>query len=252
MQEDIGNYSSEDLAETESIDLYRNLIENSSDAISVHRGGRFHYVNTAGAKLFSTSNPEEMVGKLLTDFAHPDYRRAMEELLNEVEEGEKKDHQLEAKFLRPDGGVIDAEVSFSPLALRDGPAVHVVIRNIGEQKRAAEIIRASEEYYRDLVEHSRDLMCTHDLQGRLLSVNEAAVKISGYEAGFFLNKNIREFLAPEFQSQFDDYLLRVQSDGYAEGLMQVQTRTGERRIWQYYNTLRSDGVSPLVVRGMAR
>ena len=251
MQEDLGNYSSEDLAEAESIELYRYLIENSSDAISVHRGGRFHYINTAGAKLFSASNPEEMVGKLITDFAHPDYRRAIEELLNEVEEGDKKDHQLEAKFLRPDGGVIDAEVSFSQLALRDGPAVHVVIRNIGEQKRAAEIIRASEDYYRDLVEHSRDLMCTHDLQGRLLSVNEAAVRISGYEAGFFLNKNIREFLAPEFQSQFDDYLLRMKSDGYAEGLMHVQTRTGERRIWQYYNTLRSDGVSPPVVRGMA-
>jgi len=43
------------------------------------------------------------------------------------------------------------------------------------------IIDGQEGYYRDLVEHSRDLICTHDLEGRILFVNSAAVKISGYD-----------------------------------------------------------------------
>ena len=51
--------------------------------------------------------------------------------------------------------------------------------------------------YRDLIEHSRDLICTHDLEGRILFVNSAAVKISGYDLNSFLKKNIRDFLAPE-------------------------------------------------------
>ena len=33
--------------------------------------------------------------------------------------------------------------------------------------------------------------------------------------------------------------------------MAVITRTGERRIWEYNNTLRTDGVPSPIVRGMA-
>src|SRR5207245_9592874 len=52
--------------------------------------------------------------------------------------------------------------------------------------------------------------------------------------------------------QFDDYLARIRKDGFASGLMLVQTRTGERRFWEYDNTLRTEGVATPVVRGMAR
>ena len=113
------------------------------------------------------------------------------------------------------------------------------------------IIDGQESYYRDLVEHSRDLICTHDLEGRILFVNSAAVKISGYDLDFFLKKNIRDFLAPEFKHEFDDYLARIKNDGFAEGFMLVQTRTGERRIWEYHNSLRTEGVRTPIVRGMA-
>ncbi|HWP45264.1 MAG TPA: ATP-binding protein, partial [Blastocatellia bacterium] len=40
-------------------------------------------------------------------------------------------------------------------------------------------------------------------------------------------------------------------EGVAKGLMQVQTRSGERRIWEYYNTLRTEGLSTPIVRGIA-
>lgn len=33
--------------------------------------------------------------------------------------------------------------------------------------------------------------------------------------------------------------------------MAVMTRTGERRIWEYHNTLRTEGVASPIVRGMA-
>jgi len=37
----------------------------------------------------------------------------------------------------------------------------------------------------------------------------------------------------------------------ADGLMAVMTRTGQRRIWEYHNTLRTEGVPFPIVRGMA-
>jgi len=124
-------------------------------------------------------------------------------------------------------------------------------QEITARKEMEVVLRESEDRYRDLVEHSTDLICTHDLQGRLLSVNELPAKLLGYSREDVLNKPMRDFLLPEARAQFDQSLLDIQRDGFVKGLMVVLTKTGERRIWEYHNTLRTDGVSAPVVRGIA-
>jgi PAS domain S-box-containing protein len=121
-----------------------------------------------------------------------------------------------------------------------------------ERKWAEEELRESEDRYRDLVEHSHDLLCTHDLEGKLLSVNPAALRISGYSKDELLGINFRDFLAPEVRGQFGNYLTEIQAKGAASGVMLVQTKGGEKRLWEYHNTLRTEGVAAPIVRGMAR
>jgi diguanylate cyclase (GGDEF)-like protein/PAS domain S-box-containing protein len=117
--------------------------------------------------------------------------------------------------------------------------------------QAEATLREVEDLYRDLVEHSRDLLCTHDLAGRLLSINPLPARLLGYEVEELLQIPMRKFLAPEYRDQFDEYLARIQGEGFAEGLMVLMTRSGERRVWEYHNTLRTDGLPALIVRGMA-
>ena len=112
-------------------------------------------------------------------------------------------------------------------------------------------LQENEDWHRDLVEHSRDLLCIHDLQGRLLSVNPAPARVLGYSVEELLKIPMRQFIPPEFHSEFDNYLTRIARTGEAEGLMVVVTRTGERRIWEFRNTLRTEGVASPIVRGMA-
>ena len=109
----------------------------------------------------------------------------------------------------------------------------------GKQAEAA--LREREDLYRDLVEHSQDLLCTHDLAGRLLSINPLPARLLGYEVEALLQMPMRELLAPEYRDQFEEYLDRIQRDGFAEGSMVLMARSGEQRIWEYYNTLRTDG-----------
>ena len=126
-----------------------------------------------------------------------------------------------------------------------------LLSEIQDRQRAEGALRDSEDRYRDLVEHSQDLLCIHDLQGKLLSVNPAPARILGYEVPELLGIPMRDIIAPEFREQFDEYLARVQRNGTDAGLMAVVTRTGERRIWEYHNTLRTEGVLSPIIRGMA-
>ena len=130
--------------------------------------------------------------------------------------------------------------------------VVVVFDVITERKRAEAALRESEDRYRDLVEHSEDLVCTHDLDGKLISVNPAPARCLGYSVEEMLRIPMQELVAPEFRAQFDDYLKRIQSNGVDKGMLCVMTRSGERRIWEYSNSLRTEGVARPIVRGLAR
>jgi PAS domain S-box-containing protein len=62
---------------------------------------------------------------------------------------------------------------------------------------------------------------------------------------------MRDLIVPEYREMFDRYLARIKVTGADKGLMMVLPRTGEPRIWEYSNTLRTEGVSRPIVRGMA-
>jgi PAS domain S-box-containing protein len=131
-----------------------------------------------------------------------------------------------------------------------------------EKRRVAETLPAksdslrralqeNEDWYQDLVEHSRDLLCIHDLEGRLLSVNPAPARVLGYSVEELLRVPMRELLTPEYRPHFDAYLREIERDGESQGVMAVLTRSGEHRIWEYHNTLRTEGVELPIVLGIA-
>jgi PAS domain S-box-containing protein len=129
-------------------------------------------------------------------------------------------------------------------------------RQVSEKRRAESgpirrALQENEDWYHDLVEHSQNLLCIHDLKGRLLSVNPEPARTLGYSVEELLQIPMREIVAPDFRAEFDAYLSEIARVGEARGLMAVMTRTGERRIWQYFNTLRTEGVASPIVRGIA-
>ena len=124
--------------------------------------------------------------------------------------------------------------------------------DITDRKQSEDMLRESEDRYRDLVEHSQELICTHDLEGRLLSVNPWAARVLGFSQDELLLMNMRELIVPDVRNEFDGYLEKIRKHGVAQGMLLVRTRNGERRIWEYKNTLRTEGVTEPVVRGMAQ
>jgi len=107
------------------------------------------------------------------------------------------------------------------------------------------------DWYREVVEHSHDLLCVHNLDGRLLAVNSIPARLLGYSVEELLRIPMREIIDPAFRERFDLYLQEIERNGEFQGLLAVMTRSGQRRLWEYHNTLRRSTKGAPVVWGIA-
>lgn len=126
------------------------------------------------------------------------------------------------------------------------------LRALGRDPESAAPAPAVEEddarRYRDLVENSLGLICTHAPDGRILSVNPAGAELFGYEVWELVGRNLRDLLVPAVRPMFDDYLSRLLTRRSDSGFMRVLTSRGQERILYYRNRLfHRPGWSPYVL-----
>src|SRR5262249_2415890 len=100
-------------------------------------------------------------------------------------------------------------------------------------------------------ENSLGLMCIHDLDGMLLTINAAAAQSLGYRVEDGPGRNIREFLSPPVQHFFEDYLQRIRTNPVDTGIMRLQAKDGTERLWIYRNVRYEEPGSPVRVLGHA-
>ena len=234
---------------------YRQIFENAGEGIFQSTPeGRYLKANPALARMHGFDSPAELI-RSRNDisrqiYVQPTQRDEFKRLLAEHGSVRGFEHEI----LRKDGDRI--WVSVNAHAVRDGAGNIVyyegTAQDITERKRAEQALRDSEERYRDLVENSRELICTHDLDGQILSVNRAAAELWGYDRQDFIKKNIRDILAPSVRDQFSRYMERILTEGATSGPMLIETSSGEHRLLEYYNSLRTEGVAEPIVRGIAR
>jgi len=93
-----------------------------------------------------------------------------------------------------------------------------------------------------------DLVCTHDLEGRILSINPAACDALGLPATSIRGMTIPELLPPDSVFGVMAYLKRLRSDGFAVGMMRIAGRGGSGRVWECRGSVGVDGI----VRGVGR
>jgi PAS domain S-box-containing protein len=110
----------------------------------------------------------------------------------------------------------------------------------------------SERRYRELVDSSLGLICTHDFDGILLSINPAAARLLGYTGAELVGKSLRQVLAPAVRDLLPQYLERIRQGAIDEGVMRVVTRTGEERLWAYCNVRYEEPGRPPYVLGHAQ
>lgn len=103
--------------------------------------------------------------------------------------------------------------------------------------------------YRDLFNYSQALICTHDMEGRLLAVNPAICKVLQYEEEDLIGRYIYDFIPANRKQDFlEIYLPTITKEKNLEGLFNVIDKSGKEHYLLFHNyCVEDEGAAPYVV-----
>ena len=133
------------------------------------------------------------------------------------------------------------QISWSATALVDsqGQVAFVIATGIDVtvQRVAETAIRESEARYRQIVEGSLGMVCTHAMDGTILSINEHGAQGIGHSIQEVVGHSLAEFLSAGQPTDFDTYFETLLETGEVQGLFHLQHSNGDERVVAYRNRL---------------
>jgi PAS domain S-box-containing protein len=145
----------------------------------------------------------------------------------------------ENQWLNRDGSI--RRIAWSATALTDtqGQVAFIIATGIDvtTQRAAEATLRESEARYRQLVEGSLGMVCTHDLRGTLLSINTHGAETLGRTVEEMTGHNLEEFIVPDKKAAMPAYLKKIGETGEAQGLLHLSHSDGDMRVVAYRNKL---------------
>ena len=174
----------------EKLQLFRNLLDQSNDAIFVNdpETGRILDANDRACVNLGYKR-EEILNMRVLDFEVrlPDQFSWKEH----VKEVQNKGYLfLEGRHRRKNGITFPVEVNVSFIVLGKISYMVAVVRDITERKQADEALRESEEKYRVLMNDARDAIILADMEGKIVEANKKAEELTGYTKNELLNMDI--------------------------------------------------------------
>jgi|WetSurMetagenome_2_1015567.scaffolds.fasta_scaffold00010_78 PAS domain S-box-containing protein len=126
---DITERKKREIALKSSEERYRRLVEQSFDAVVIHKGGKIIVANEATAAIAGASSPEDLIGRSIYDFVHPVSQQFVKDRLADLGTKELMTFPLVREtFRRIDGKPVDVEVMSTWFMDNGIPAVQVVFR----------------------------------------------------------------------------------------------------------------------------
>jgi PAS domain S-box-containing protein len=133
---DITNQKKVEESLRESEEKYRSLVENSPDAVVIYAEGKIAFVNDEGIRLVGAQNKEEIIGKPVLQFIHPDSIASVIQNMEEMILDNNASPTVEEKFIDLAGNSIDVEIKGIPTIFEHKAAVQVIIHDITKRKQS--------------------------------------------------------------------------------------------------------------------
>lgn len=127
-------------------------------------------------------------------------------------------------------------------------SIYAIGRDISTEVKKERLLKESEEKLKAFFENSQGLMCTHDLDGKFITVNSAGASILGYTCDEILSMSLFDIVPAERHPLVTAYLKTIATNGSAKGQMVTRHKDGSLRIWMFNNVLeQTTGDTPYII-----
>ena len=181
---DVSDWKRADAAVRENEQRTRLIIDTALDAvITMDADGIISGWNAQAERIFGYSR-DEAIGKKLAETIIPArYRDAHQNgLKNFIATGHGPilNKRIELMALKRDGSAFPVELAVSPSRIGSDWTFNAFVRDLTEQKKTAEALRAEEQRYRELFEDVTVGLYWSTPEGFLIDANPAMVSMLGY------------------------------------------------------------------------
>jgi diguanylate cyclase (GGDEF)-like protein/PAS domain S-box-containing protein len=172
---------------------FRWLVEHSPVAMCVHVDGRYVYVNQTLMQKMAARSADQLLGRKITDFIHPDSLVAVRAQIAARQHNGDMSPPLEMAIVTLAGATRHVEALAVRTLWEGRPAHKVVFRDVSEQKATEAGLR----FQAALVDHVSDAIISTTTTGFVTSWNPAAAAIYRRSAVDALGMPISEVVATD-------------------------------------------------------
>ncbi|MGX5817150.1 PAS domain S-box protein [Chitinophaga lutea] len=226
----------QDRRKNKELSHFEQLFSLSNDLICVAgQDGYFKRVNPAFERVLGWT-AEELTTRPYTDFVHPDDVDDSMAEMDRFRQGGRHKVNFYRRYRTKDGDY--RLLQWVANQSEAGDYIFAIARDVTEESENERLLMESQTKLSLFFEHSQGLMCTHDLEGRFLSVNTTGASLLGYEVPELEGgMGLYDIIPPSHVPAFYTYLDEIRTKGRASGQMTTIAKDGSRRIWFYNNVL---------------
>ncbi|MFA6145447.1 MAG: PAS domain S-box protein [Sulfuricurvum sp.] len=197
------------------------LFKKSSQGLSIIEDGQFVDCNAKLCEILGYENKAQILNKRPLDFS-PEYQldgKASREKADEfMAEAFKSGFvRFEWTHLRSNGEPFPCEITLVPIMLPErGNVIHVVWRDLTEEKRKEQALEESESFLRNIMESVLDGIVSINEKGEIKTFNKAAEILFGYDRQEVIGKNFKTFIPKHYHLQYEQYLTNYMRTGIAK------------------------------------
>ena len=195
----------------ETLRRYELLAKYTGDIVLFMRlkDGRIVEANAAALEAYGYSRDE------IRSLSIRDLRAANAQVMTEEQMAiaDAAGLRFETVHRRKDGGTFPVEVSSVGATIGDERTLMSVVRDVTERKQAELSLRASEELHRTILDTAMDGFVLLDKSGRILQVNQAYCRMSGYAKEKLIGLSIPDLEARESPAEIDRHVRNIMAGG---------------------------------------